>query len=175
MNTIMESTVSGTKTMTLDLGSEQEIVQILESAYKSWKNRKAYLSLLEEAVEIMSGFNNLARYTDLYNGVDSLDKYNETEPPRFELGQTLTKESLLERHDYILMTLMVISHGNKHGIYRRRVMDVFEQMNVLLFMFGLMESRGYDSDKHLIWVEESANSPSFVNLTFKFPSEKEAA
>ena len=175
MNSRNGNKVSTIKTIVLDLQSEQKIVEILDLAFKAWKNRKAYLYLLEEAVDIMRGFNSLARYTDVYNDINSLDKYHDIYPPNFEIGQSLTKDALYERLDYVLMTIMVIAHGNNCNFYRRRVMSVFAQMGVLTSMFGQMESLGYDSDKHLIFVEESANSPNCVNLIFKFPSEKEAA
>lgn len=171
MNSHNGNKVSTINTVVLDLQSEQKIVEILDLAFKAWKNRKAYRYLLEEAVDIMRGFNSLDRYTNAYDGVDSLDKYDEVWPPCFEIGQILTMESFYERLDYVLMTVMVISHGNDHATYRRRVMGVFAQMDVLAFMFGQMESRGYDSNSLPIWVEESADSPNSVHLTFKFPRE----
>lgn len=175
MNSHYGNKVSTIKTVVLDLQSEQKIVEILDLAFKAWKNRKAYRYLLEEAVDIMRGFNSLDRYTNAYDGVDSLDKYYEVWPPCFEIGQILTMESFYERLDYVLMTVMVISHGNNDVFYRHVIMDVWGQMDALTLAFDQMKSYGCDSDSHPILVEENLAFPHALNLAFKFPSEKEAA
>lgn len=118
----------------LSVKSECDVIDLLGKAYLEHKQQRDFKPTFNMAVQIMSEHDGYPCYTDKYDR-DSFRNYHNLPVPCFEVDQVVTRESLHELYDYVLLSMAYISQRPNHGIYHQRVMQAFNQMRSLAALF----------------------------------------